>query len=397
MADTFTQSFNQALNLGLQMESQKRLEQVAAVDMQMKQMQMQKMAQNMAVDQMIQSELKKPGDFRPTMTNVTQEQGNALENLGYSNPELFGRQPTQFQQAFSSGFSNPSAALELGRMGLPVEEIKKVVPQVQPKADMTLENLLAAEVKAGRMTLKDAIVAKSGAKEFNIPSGVDEFLMTKFSDYSANPASRQKASQWLATPEGRSEYLKWKRDVGETRPVNISFIPTDQGIVGLNPRNPQASPISTGFGKPTPSEQMSRLSDLETLKYNVETALKNYDKSYVGPVAGRVGSVKEQVVDLPEKQVQFYAAVRDAQDSLLRARSGAQINEQEYKRLVAFLPDINLPSGNFEARMSRFYSELNTTISNRKRQLSQGGYGGSQVPQATHKFIPGKGIVPIGQ
>lgn len=177
-----------------------------------------------------------------------------------------------------------------------------------------------------------------------------------------------------------TEELLKSRDLGTYGSHRI--IQTDKGAyyVAVRPdKGGKPIPITDAQGqplaKPIPSEQMSRISDLLTLKANNEEVQKLYNPSYVGPVAGRWAGLKEKLVDLPEPQVQFYAYVRDNQDALLRARSGAQINEQEFRRLVAFLPDPNLPSGNFMARQKRFEKEVEIVLGNKVKMLGVGGYG----------------------
>jgi hypothetical protein len=124
---------------------------------------------------------------------------------------------------------------------------------------------------------------------------------------------------------------------------------------------------TTKTGKPTntvvppaaPSEQERKdiKQEMTILKMtkDVDQLFKN---DYVGPVAGRYGQLAEKFTNLPEDQVKFYATIRDINDFVLRVRSGAQINEQEYKRLTSFLMDANLPPDNFKARLERFSENI---------------------------------------
>jgi len=72
--------------------------------------------------------------------------------------------------------------------------------------------------------------------------------------------------------------------------------------------------------------------------------------------------------------VKFYSYVNDAKDALLRARSGAQINEQEYARLVKFLPTPELPPENFKARAERFEEQVRIIQEEKKRTYEGQGY-----------------------
>ena len=92
---------------------------------------------------------------------------------------------------------------------------------------------------------------------------------------------------------------------------------------------------------------------------------------WTGPVKGRYGQIEEKIKDLPPAQVRFYATIRDMNDFVLRVRSGAQINEQEYKRLTSFLADPNLPTGNLKERVQRFKSNLKWIIGLENRELGR--------------------------
>lgn len=134
----------------------------------------------------------------------------------------------------------------------------------------------------------------------------------------------------------------------------------------VNPKTGQKV-YTTKTGKPTdtvvppapPSEQERKdiKQEMTILKMtkDIEQLFKN---DYVGPIAGRYGQLAEKFTDLPEDQVKFYSTIRDINDFVLRVRSGAQINEQEYKRLTSFLMDANLPAENFKARLERFSQNI---------------------------------------
>lgn len=105
-------------------------------------------------------------------------------------------------------------------------------------------------------------------------------------------------------------------------------------------------------------------SDKET-KTRVET--------YLSPSYGGSAGAREYLNQLtggrmmsPEEQ-SFRATVRDITDMLLRARSGAQINEQEYRRLVAIAPNLDMAPENFIKRLADFEAEFEAVIKAKKR------------------------------
>lgn len=113
---------------------------------------------------------------------------------------------------------------------------------------------------------------------------------------------------------------------------------------------------------PTSAEERKKYVDTQLLMKmttQAESLLnKKESDEWIGPVAGRIGQIQEKITELPKDQIDLYATMRDINDFVLRVRSGAQINEQEYKRLTSFLTDPNLPKPTLKARLERFRNEL---------------------------------------
>jgi len=137
-----------------------------------------------------------------------------------------------------------------------------------------------------------------------------------------------------------------------------------------------------------PEAASKEIGNLETLlNTTIQDIRKNYDKgAYLGPLKGnetyygirrQFGSTIGQPVN--DREASFRSALSDAGDMLLRARSGAQINEQEYKRLAGLLPKATDEPQVFEANLTRFENQLRQTLSNRKRleNMPRSGIGQS--------------------
>ncbi len=140
-------------------------------------------------------------------------------------------------------------------------------------------------------------------------------------------------------------------------------------------------------GAPT-ATQLKEISDLVGLKNSMGTIDALFDPSFVGVIegAGSVRGVSEATgvdvvksikqgrkVELTGKQVQFNRIVNDLSDRLLRARSGAQINEQEFKRLTKIVPTLGLSEVAFKARQKDFERELNNIIATKEATIQQAG------------------------
>ncbi|HEY6021784.1 MAG TPA: hypothetical protein VIY48_18520 [Candidatus Paceibacterota bacterium] len=193
--------------------------------------------------------------------------------------------------------------------------------------------------------------------------------------------------QWAGTPEGIDEWKNFmqRQARGETfkeqyvgpsvdqpgMDVWTSYDSFGKGKTELRPSAGYALPRNIGS---TPATELNRGIMLDTIVGNIERVKKNYNPSFVGPVAGRLATAKEATIGLPEEQSMFYADTRDIADMLLRARSGAQINEQEYNRLSKLVPTPNLPPSSFQARLKRFEEQLGQIMQAQKTRLQAGNY-----------------------
>lgn len=122
--------------------------------------------------------------------------------------------------------------------------------------------------------------------------------------------------------------------------------------------------------QPLPAAEVTALSGLDVMVENLNRVSTIFKPEFTGPVHNYEAAFQEKFTgNISPEEVEFRATTRDLQDSLLRARSGAQINEQEYKRLVNFLPDPSLPSNVFQTRLDRFKKEVNS-IRNSRMKLS---------------------------
>ena len=148
------------------------------------------------------------------------------------------------------------------------------------------------------------------------------------------------------------------------------------------------------MGTAVPEAAAKEMGSLETLlNTTIPDIRNNYNKgAFLGPMKGneqyygfrrQFGTTIGQGVS--DKEAKFRSALSDAADMLLRARSGAQINEQEYKRLAGLLPKATDEPQIFEANLSRFENQLRQSLTNRKKyenipRSSLGQQGGTSLP-----------------
>jgi len=226
-------------------------------------------------------------------------------------------------------------------------------------------------------------------KPVNVPAWADAMGLAKMGAKYHTAKGQQEFADYLATPQGQQEAASFQTEYAKRNTVpGVTYLQTNEGIVPMPNKGPNVPPLGqpTGFGKPIPAAAAEKLAGLQALKNDLQSIKELFKMDtpqenigWVGPIAGRIGGIEEKYTGTAsDEQVQFYAYVRDAKDALLRARSGAQINEQEYKRLVAFLPDETSPAPTFKSRVKRFEKELDNVIATKTEALSQGGYGAQQ-------------------
>lgn len=329
---------------------------------------------------------------------------------------------------------NPTAAIPL-QIQQENLEIHKPLIAAQTKAQEAIPGLYAAhgrayEAAAGKTPLNEKEVyenahhftpesvqefVKGGMKDFSVlkpatkanEKTLDNFveleLASRVPGFLTDPAIRDKAYQRMALDPTFAKEVKDAANLtAKARaPEMYQFPATDKGIIPVSGRTGEVKPGSQPIGnKPTPESEIKAGKELGTLLDTVGQIKSLYSSDFVGPVAGRAYQLGQKFVNLPEKQVKFYSYVNDAKDALLRARSGAQINEQEYQRLVGFLPDANLPEKNFEARVKRFEEQLNIIAKNREREMKGGGYSPPAAPGTGNANVapeaPKKTIVKTG-
>lgn len=180
--------------------------------------------------------------------------------------------------------------------------------------------------------------------------------------------------------------------------VYVRMVDENGEIIGFfNPKTGDLvpSPVEGARAAPIPTAERNQRSALEVMgeQLGIVKDLINTPggKAAVGPVSGS-GIGKFVTERLPrtitgdtDEAVILRAATADISDQLLRARSGAQINEQEYQRLKALLPDVSTNIETFLARLQRFEQELNTVIQSRFR--------GRTTPQDTKKGLTPRRVI----
>jgi len=107
---------------------------------------------------------------------------------------------------------------------------------------------------------------------------------------------------------------------------------------------------------------------------------------------GKIGPIPIPAGSLTPEQNRFLALVQDYADSVLRLRSGAQINEQEFQRMLAFLMQPGVTADVFTARMQLQDDLLRVKQEIQAEVLRQSGYRAPSMPPPSMSPGPPKVI-----
>ena len=239
-----------------------------------------------------------------------------------------------------------SAIKVLGYNPMKINPVEDAMKEWQTNEKAAFQKVFAGTGITETNMTPEALQYWNELKKSTITQLTDQYK-TKFTvgkqmlDYMTSEFEKQKkiTAHQTVTPEGKKVYTN---QYGQ--PTNVEVPPAP----------------------PSEQERKDIKQEMTILKMTKDIE-KLFNKDYVGPVAGRYGQLAEKFTDLPEDQVKFYSTIRDINDFVLRVRSGAQINEQEYKRLTSFLMDANLPPDNFKARLERFSENIDWILGLERR------------------------------
>lgn len=138
------------------------------------------------------------------------------------------------------------------------------------------------------------------------------------------------------------------------------------------------------FVKPAlAAESTQQLADFETLESIANGFEKFTDedlKEFVGPANARIEKAKLYTPKAKERAGDFYQQLQDMKNQIIYLRSGKQINESEYKRLIDAMPDENKNIGVFKVQAKRFVKTFRLMMENRRKELSK-SYRNVSQPQ----------------
>lgn len=138
---------------------------------------------------------------------------------------------------------------------------------------------------------------------------------------------------------------------------------------------------------------LGMLSDLNTQFAGVSKRL--------GPLAGRIAEASLQVpgVAVDKGFAKFSAATAALKNAVIKATTGAGMSNEEAKRIISQIPVAEDKPEVWQAKYEQSVTNLNRLLDIIQQQgggAPATGGGGAPQPKATHRYVPGQGIVAIG-
>lgn len=159
----------------------------------------------------------------------------------------------------------------------------------------------------------------------------------------------------------------------------------------FNPASGETSaPPVAGRKSGLAGTELTRRAGLEGMVEDLGTLadLANRHRDSIGRFSGTLAAIQRQTVGADPEVNDLFRLSDNLADQLLRARSGAQINEQEYSRLRSLVPNPRLPESKFFSDLKAFTFELqrlqSRTSGGPTTPIPTRGGGAPTVPTPEH-------------
>jgi len=216
-----------------------------------------------------------------------------------------------------------------------------------------------------------------------ISTGFSEFLSANAKKYEALPDGlelaykdyQQQGMDQFKKKEETKAGLRAKRDGKQIGSYNsedgfktIIWRNADGGITEIKSNDK----VKESAQSATLQKEENKLSNLSDLSNTIRsTAKPEYLGGFVSGMSGNgmggvTGGIREATGFIDDSEVMFRANVESLKNQLLYARSGAQINENEYQRLLKEVPSLDQPANVFNSRLDAFDKQLKDILSRKK-------------------------------
>lgn len=234
-------------------------------------------------------------------------------------------------------------------------------------------------------------------------------MYNKFGFFGTPPGSiiEDQYSQGL-TPERKQEFNRYaapitvpmlaemsakgdKQAQAALAQVNVpQLFNSDQGVKLVNRRTDEIK--DTGLTqKPEISDTaIEKFGSINTLQQSVNDLSLLADKVSMGPLAGRLEQAKGNWFNnlSSDEQLEFNTINQQIFNTLGELRSGKVLTENEMSRLLAELPNQNLPYKTYKVRLKMLNKYLDRTLENKLKTYEQGNYNVEGIKQQKTTVSP---------
>lgn len=124
-----------------------------------------------------------------------------------------------------------------------------------------------------------------------------------------------------------------------------------------------------------PAEASAKISQFDSLDNQLNDIEGLYDPSFVGLADAKLGTARQATgLMASEREGEFRSLLSGLQNQLVYLRSGAQINENEFKRLMKELPQLNTSETDFKARLKAFRKSFQVIKDAKIKGYQDAGY-----------------------
>jgi hypothetical protein len=136
---------------------------------------------------------------------------------------------------------------------------------------------------------------------------------------------------------------------------------------GLQPEGP-ASLVTIQQAKPASPTERKDIAEAQASIDNLQNLRGLFDESFVGPIAGRVGTVNQIFGRNEAQRERFIAATAAFKNQIIKEITGAQMSEVEANRILKQIPDVNDPPSVWLAKWEESVKNLEN-IQKRRIQI----------------------------
>ena len=299
--------------------------------------------------------------------------------------------PKAAQETHESIFEKPYER-EMGEYGAREEMRRRRVAELQPAMQLEEQRKtrlqIAEENRGGRATeamrrrleSADTRADRMGVREQAAKDRAAALAAKETEPYTLGPGQRRfKGSQVIA--EGvplketavKDEYEKavaegykgsradWKTLVADTYATGWIAMATPEGkTIWVHKSTGEVSEAPPRTRPQFTATERTQLSDFDELIGRSDRLrdIADRNRGSIGWLQGKGSALKRNIVGVSDEVNELFRISDNMADVLLRARSGAQINEQEYIRLRTLVPNPRLSEAKFFSDLELFQQEL---------------------------------------